>query len=388
MPVRTSGRKAQEGEVEWKIISSSKELDGEGHETWTWADPAGVIFIGRESDTFVWKKHLSNTNVSTLSANVPVVEDLSPKEAFRQEKSAQGTQQKAFALWYLYNNAGLPILRGPALTDSKDVVYTVSAEFDEGSLIRYEAAEQAVHLAARAEQDAEELRKKQAKEKMSKSDFDEQMAKEKSEKDARKETQQLTNEAEEWRESLKQAAVAKRTEAEKQDAIHRRARKTLHRPKVKVALVPENPDNPTGALAGADVSVSATYHSEEDADRHLLAIADVSSSMEPMLPEMKSALKSLVGRSRLNAHLSLFKRVDEAKAQNVAEDRMAMKVGEIVSLETDISAIRIRCGWANANGVAFNNPCDLDGGIALYTDSGPYENGVCYFAQKKHRVSR
>ena len=186
-------------------------------------------------------------------------------------------------------------------------------------------------------------------------------------KEARKENLRKARKVEEWREQLRQEAIKARNEATLQDAIHKRARDTLHRATVKVALVPETPGKPTGALRGADVSVTAAYHSEVSAERHVLAIVDVSASMEPLLPDVKASLKSLVNRKDVNSHLSLYKRVDEAKAQNVAADRMDMQVGEVVSLDANISTVRVRCGWGNATE---GRACDLDGGIVLFTEKG------------------
>lgn len=267
----------------------------------------------------------------------------------------------------------------------------------------FDAKQQAAREKMKAEQDRNRAQRKQAlmhaqKEAKAAKDAAEKKAKEKAaeiaqkkadllqkQQDAidlkkkQKESLRQAHEADEWRDQLKDEAIAAREESLVQNAIHKRARDTLHKAKVKVALVPESPGNPLGAIRGADVTLSAGYHSEVEAERHVLAIVDVSESMEPLLPDVKSSLKSLVNRKGLNAHLSLYKRVDEAKPQNVAEDKMDVKVGEVVSLDANISAVRIRCGWGNAKGGA---ACDLDGGIALFTERGPLQQGLCYFERK------
>jgi hypothetical protein len=125
-----------------------------------------------------------------------------------------------------------------------------------------------------------------------------------------------------------------------------------------------------------DLELSGSYNCDEDAVGHVLAVVDVSAAMEPLLPEIKAALKEIVDRPTINAHLTMYSRseADDASMLNLAADTMGMKAGEAVSLEEEVSTVRIKCSWANAvEGV----PCDLDSGIVLYEGTQKWD--TCSF---------
>ena len=121
-----------------------------------------MIFLGRVSDAFEWKSHLSRSNVSSISDDAPVIDGVSPKQAFRETKVAKG--KAPFVIWYLYTRDGRPVLRGPTNESAANKLFLVSAELNERSLVRYEAAEETIKQRAKAEAAAEAEEKKRQEE--------------------------------------------------------------------------------------------------------------------------------------------------------------------------------------------------------------------------------
>jgi len=95
-----------------------------------------------------------------------------------------------------------------------------------------------------------------------------------------------------------------------------------------------------------DYEVNVALSQKLEPKQHVLAVVDTSSSMVPLLTDVKGALQGVANRDDVHMHLTAYQEIkeDEAPVQNIAKDKMDLKAGEIVSLSSDISAIRIRFG--------------------------------------------
>jgi stress response protein SCP2 len=199
------------------------------------------------------------------------------------------------------------------------------------------------------------------------------------------EAKKLVADAEQWHEELKTQADMKHQKEQELNAVHARAEKHLKINTVKLGQITTDLRHRSEDFAilndSVDLAVNGTYSSDaQDAIRHVLAVVDASASMQPLLSEVKTAIADIVKRKDVHTHLTVHSRVeaDDAPELNLASDTMGMEKGEAVSLDSNISAVRIKCSWANA---VEDAACDLDSGIVLYEGTKLYK--TCNYQNKK-----